>query len=60
MRVGTHAATAPSAVIEEVSLDVSPGRRRIEIRTEPVPKFSFSSLEEFVLKAEASGEFGEC
>ena len=47
----------PSAVVEEVSRDVSPGRRRTEIRTEPVPKFRFSSLEEFVLKAEASGEF---
>lgn len=47
----------PSAVTEEVSRDVSPGRRRIEIRTEPVPKFNFSSLEEFVLKAEASNDF---
>lgn len=47
----------PSTVTEEVSRDVSPGRRRIEIRTEPVPKFSFSSLEEFVLKAEASNDF---
>ena len=50
----------PSAVTEEVSRDISPGRHRIETMTEPVPKFSFSSLEEFVLKAEASGEFGEC
>ena len=57
---GDVCGNGPSAVTEEVSLDVSPGRRRIEIRTEPVPKFSFSSLDEFVLKAEASGEFGEC
>ena len=57
---GDVCGNGPSAVTEEVSRDVSPGRRRIEIRTEPVPKFSFSSLEEFVLKAEASGEFGEC
>ena len=49
----------PSAVAEKASRDVSPGRRRIEIRTEPVPKFSFSSLEEFVLKAEASGDFAQ-
>lgn len=47
----------PSAVMEEVSRDVSPGRRRTEVQTEPVPKFDFSSLEEFVLKAEASGDF---
>lgn len=57
---GDACGDGPSAVIEEVLRDVSPGRRRIEIRTEPVPKFSFSSLEEFVLKTEASGEFGEC
>ena len=56
---GDACGDGPSAVTEEVSRDVSPGRRRIEILTEPVPKFSFSSLEEFVLKAEASGEFGE-
>ena len=56
---GDECGDGPSAVTEEVSRDVSSGRRRIEILTEPVPKFSFSSLEEFVLKAEASGEFGE-
>ena len=54
---GAYDGGGPSAVVEEVSRDVSPGRRRTEIRTEPVPKFGFSSLEEFVLKAEASGEF---
>lgn len=54
---GDEYGNGPSVVIEEVSRDVSPGRHRVEIRTEPVPKFSFSSLEEFVLKAEASGEF---
>ena len=57
---GDACSDGPSVVIEEILRDVSPGRRRIEILTEPVPKFSFSSLEEFVLKAEASGEFGEC
>lgn len=56
---GDEDGCGPSAVMEEVSRDVSPGRRRTEVRTEPVPKFSFSSLEEFVLKAEASGEFQE-
>ena len=57
---GDICGNGPSAVTEEVSRDISPGRHRIETMTEPVPKFSFSSLEEFVLKAEASGEFGEC
>ena len=57
---GDVCGNGPYAVTEEVSHDVSPGRCKIEIRTESVPKFSFSSLEEFVLKAEASGEFGEC
>ena len=56
---GDEYGDGPSAVAEGVPRDVSPGRRRIEVRTEPVPKFSFSSLEEFVLKAEASGEFLE-
>jgi hypothetical protein len=54
---GDEDGEGPSAVVEEVSCDVSPGRRRTETRAEPVPKFSFSSLEEFILKAEASGEF---
>lgn len=56
---GDEYGAAPSAVVEEVSRDVSPGRCRIEVRREPVPKFGFSSLEEFVIKAEASGEFPE-
>ena len=53
---GDECGNGPSAVVEEVSRDFSPGRYRTEIRKEPVPKFSFSSLEEFVLKAEASGD----
>jgi len=38
---------------------LSPGRRRTEVRAEPVPKFRFSSLEEFAVKAEASGAFAQ-
>ena len=53
---GDACGDGPSAVVEEVSRNVSPGRYRTEILTKPVPKFSFSSLEEFVLKAEASGD----
>ena len=55
---GDACGDGPSAVIEEVLRDMSSGRRRIEIRTEPVPKFSFSSLDEFVPRAEASGKSG--
>ena len=47
----------PENTAEETTREVSPGRRRIEKKLTPVPKFDFSSLEEFVLKAEASGEF---
>ena len=54
---GDECGHGPSAVVEEVSRNVSPGRYRTEILTKPVPKFSFSSLEEFVLKAEASNDF---
>jgi len=54
---GDEAGDGPDRTSEEISRVVSPGRCRIEIRTAPVPKFRFSSLEEFVLKAEASGEF---
>ena len=53
---GDECGYGPSAVVEEVSRNVSPGRYRTEILTKPVPKFSFSSLEEFVLKAETSGD----
>ena len=54
---GDACGDGPSAVAEEVSRDVSQRRYRTEIRKEAVPKFSFSSLEEFVLKAEASNDF---
>lgn len=54
---GDECGYGTSAVVEEVSRNVSPGRYRTEILTKPVPKFSFSSLEEFVLKAEASNDF---
>lgn len=37
--------------------EVQPGRAVRTVRRRRVPKFSFSSLEEFVIKAEASGEF---
>ena len=53
---GDECGYGPPAVVEEVSRNVSPGRYRTEILTKPVPKFSFSSLEEFVLKAETSGD----
>lgn len=54
---GDECGYGPPAVVEEVSRNVSPGRYRTEILAKPVPKFSFSSLEEFVLKAEASNDF---
>ena len=56
---GDDEGDGPESTAEEVASEVSPGRRKIETRLAPVPKFSFSSLEEFVLKAEVSGEFQE-
>lgn len=54
---GDSGGDGPRNTAEETAREVSPGRRRIEKKLTPVPKFRFSSLEEFVLKAEASGEF---
>ena len=47
----------PTAVEFVSELEPAPGWTRFERKILPVPKFSFSSLEEFVLKAEASGDF---
>lgn len=47
----------PTATESVSTREMAPGWTRREKKTLPVPKFRFSSLEEFVLKAEASGEF---
>lgn len=45
----------PFYTLSTATADVSPGRLRTTLKTTLVPKLEFSSLEEFVLKAEAAG-----
>lgn len=47
----------PDTVSDVETREIAPGWTVEENRRSPVPKFRFSTLEEFVLKAEASGEF---
>lgn len=49
----------PDAVSDVETGEAAPGWTVEENRLSPVPKFRFSSLEEFVLKASAAGEFAE-
>jgi hypothetical protein len=54
--------TGPKTVEIQVTRFRAPGWIQTTTETAPemsrIPKFAFSSLEEFILKAEASGEFG--
>ena len=51
--------SGPKTVEIQVARAAAPGWIQTTAETSQIPKFSFSSLEEFVLKAEASGEFPE-
>ena len=51
--------TGPKAAETQVVRAAAPGWIQATTETSRIPKFRFSSLEEFVLKAEASGEFRE-
>lgn len=50
--------TGPKTVETQAVREAAPGWIQTTTETSQIPKFRFSSLEEFVLKAEASGEFG--
>lgn len=54
--------TGPKTVEIQVTCSPAPGWIQTTTETTPemsrIPKFSFSSLEEFILKAETSGDFG--
>lgn len=51
--------TGPKIIETRVTHVAAPGWIQMKAETSRIPKFSFSSLEEFVLKAEASCEFIE-